>query len=179
MLNQKSKIINHKSESGFTLLEVIVYLALFAIVSSGVVLLTLNAYYSRAKAVSIDEVSQNSRLVMGQIAQAIRNASSITSPATSTTSTLIRLQMPNSTRNPTYFDLSSGAVVTKVGSNATSTLTSHKVKVNDFFFHNISYAKTPGAARLQMTIQYASSTLGREYQYERTYYATETIRKRQ
>lgn len=129
-----------KKKNGFTLIELILYVALVSIFVTGAVYFAWDIIYGRVKSGVQQEVSQNLRLASKRIIQEIRNAQGVNSIDTST----ISLVMQDAARNPTVFDLSNGRLRIGYGSSgscptsAPCTLTSDEVTVTDFTFTDLS-----------------------------------------
>lgn len=86
---------------GYTLIELLLYVSIL-----GSLLIAVSMYFaltadSRVKNQSIVEVDQQGALLMEQIAQTIRNADSITSPAVGATGDSLTLVVPTGSLSPT------------------------------------------------------------------------------
>jgi len=68
-----------KRNSGFTLVELILYIALVSIFLTGVIMFTWDILYGRVKSYVQEEVNQNSRFAAKRIIYEIRNASGVNS----------------------------------------------------------------------------------------------------
>ncbi len=166
------------NNKGFTLLEFLLYIGIVGIILTVSGAIGLNVLFGKAKLMSIEEVSQNARFAMEDMALKIRNSEAINSPATSTSASTLSLQMADSTKNPTVFDVSSGIVQITEGTGSAVDLTSSEVTVTTLQFSNISYSNTPGTVRVQMTIKRVNPENRQEYNFEKTFYTTATIRKK-
>jgi type II secretory pathway pseudopilin PulG len=96
---------NLAGQSGYTLIELLLYVIIL-----GSLLATASLYFatsteSRVKNQSINEVNQQGTLAMERITQTIRNADSITSPVTGATDDSLTLVVPTGAQSPTIFDL--------------------------------------------------------------------------
>lgn len=131
-----------KKNSGATLVELILYIALLSIFIGGAITFAWDIIYSRVKSNTQRLVSQNLRLASRRIEFEIRNASAITVNDSST----ITLTMADSTRNPTIIDLNSGRVQIGVGAglggqcstSARCFLTSNELTISNLTFTNLS-----------------------------------------
>lgn len=163
---------------GFTLLEFLLYISLVGIILLVAGAIGLNVLFGKAKLGAIEEVSQNARFTIEKIADRVRNAEAINSPAQGASASTLSLQMANAGQNPTVFDLSGGVARIKEGAGATTDLTSNEVTVTALQFSNISYTDTPGTVRIQMTIKLTNPENRQEYNFEKTFYTTANIRKK-
>ena len=129
-----------KTKNGFTLIELILYVALISVFVTGAVYFAWDIIYGRVKSGVQLEVSQNLRLASKRIIQEIRNAEGVSSIGVST----ISLVMEDSARNPTAFDVSNGRLRIGFGSSgscptsAPCTLTSDQVTVTELTFTDLS-----------------------------------------
>ncbi|NCQ54699.1 MAG: hypothetical protein COU65_01910 [Candidatus Pacebacteria bacterium CG10_big_fil_rev_8_21_14_0_10_42_12] len=105
--------ITNTSESGFTLIELILYIGIFSIFISGAVLFGWNMIYSQVKAQTQREVSQNLRLISEKISYEVRDADGINSITTNS----ISLSNADPSRNPTTIDTSAGMI--RIGAGST------------------------------------------------------------
>ena len=134
------KICKNTKLSGFTLIEMILYLAISSIFLTGVVYFTWDIVYGRVKSFTFQEVNYNVRFASKRITYEIKNAESINS----ITGNSISLQMADGSRNPTEIQLSGGRVRIGYGSsgncpiNNPCYLTSDNVTVNDLSFTDLS-----------------------------------------
>ena len=129
-----------KTKNGFTLIELILYVALISVFVTGAVYFAWDIIYGRVKSSVQQEVSQNLRLASKRLIQEIRNAEGVSSIGAST----ISLVMENSARNPTAFDVSNGRLRIGYGASGSCpttspcTLTSDQVTVTDLTFTDLS-----------------------------------------
>ncbi len=133
-----------KNRNGFTLIELILYIALVAIFVSGAILFAWDIIYGRVKSTVHQEVNQNLRIASKRIAFEIRNASAINS----VTPTSISLASTDASRNPTVIDLSSDRVRIGYGgagncpTSAPCFLTSNQVSITNLLFTDMSAASS-------------------------------------
>ncbi len=132
--------IEEKNNSGFTIVEMILYVAIVAIFMTGMVYFTLDIVYGRIKSFTHQEVNQNIRFTSKRIGYEIKNASAINSISESS----ISLATTDLARNPTIIDLSSGRIRIGYGSSGNCPtispcfLTSNKVNVSNLTFTDLS-----------------------------------------
>lgn len=125
---------------GFGFIELIMYVAIVAIVLSGAVIFGWNMIFGGVKSRTEQEVNYNLKLASERIIYEIRNASGINSVA----ATSISLANVNTALNPTVIDLSGGRIRIGQGSagNCPTTspcfLTSSRVNVTNLTFTNMN-----------------------------------------
>lgn len=95
-------------QNGFTLIELLLYVSIVGGILLSVSLFFATVADSRIKNQSISEVNRQGELITERIAQAIRNADSITSPTAGNSAASLTLAMPVSGENPTVFAVNGG-----------------------------------------------------------------------
>jgi prepilin-type N-terminal cleavage/methylation domain-containing protein len=154
-------MIEERNKSGFTLIEVLIYIAIVALVITTLVQFILSISQSRNKNYVVQEVQGNVRSVVDIISRNVRSATDI-QLATSTLGTdpgVLVLTMASSSLNPTIFSLSAddGVAQIKQGSQTTTTLTSDEVRVTNFVFIDTTGSSTRKHMKLEMTVESAST----------------------
>lgn len=104
-MNSKFGNFKHK-ESGFTLVEMILYIAIVSIFMTGLVYFTWDVIYGRVKSFVHQEVNQNTRFASKRVTYEIKNAMGVNA----LTANSISLAMADSSRNPTVIDVASGRI---------------------------------------------------------------------
>jgi type II secretory pathway pseudopilin PulG len=151
--------------NGFTLIELIIYIALFSMIVGSLVLFSWNIIYGGEKSKSQNAVEANMHYALERIQAEIRDSSGI-GASTPTSITLTNL---DGSRSPTVIDLSSGQIRIGFGSSGnckSSTpcpITDNTVNVSSLHFTNLSNGTISNNISVSITID---STGGRkEYQY--------------
>ncbi|MBI4133382.1 prepilin-type N-terminal cleavage/methylation domain-containing protein [Candidatus Uhrbacteria bacterium] len=139
---------------GFTLIEVLIYMAILGVMLLNIVELTSGTFDLRGRARASLTIEENLRFVLSRVVARIYDADGITAPATGTTSTLT-LDMLDATENPTTITLSNGAVLLTEGTNAAIPLTSDEVTVTTLSFTRLS--GTPPGVRIDITGELAAA----------------------
>jgi Tfp pilus assembly protein FimT len=153
---------------GFTLIELLLYVSII-----GVVIITMSSFLSTMQHQGVRtkvmmEVEDQSVAPMQIMTQIIRNATTITSPATGTSGSA-------ATVSGTLFTLSSGAITMKEGSGAAVPLTSARVLVSNLTFTNLT-ATSPGTLRIQYTVSYNNPDGMPDFTYNKTVTGSATLR---
>jgi len=115
---------------GFTLVELIVYIAVSSFVLAAIGGLVWMLMQSRAKSQAIAEVEQQGALIMDTITQSVRNAESITAPTVGNTGTTLTLDVVEATDDPTIFTLSSSDMEITEGVAAAVALNADNITVS-------------------------------------------------
>ena len=168
---------NLSRQSGFTLLELILYLGITSILVVSVSFFFISLLQARVKFQTISEVEQQGEQVMQQITQTVRNSSSITSPATGATTAALTVVVPTGSLSPSVFDLSGGVIRITEGAGAAQPLTTTAVTVSGLSFQNLTRPTTQGVVRISFTLTRANPGTKNEYSYTKTFRSTATLRQ--
>jgi len=163
-------MISKRSWGGFSLIEILLYLAIAILVISTVSIFVYLTLQARVRSQVIAEVEQQGTQVMQIISQSIRNAQTVNFPGQGNTGAYLELKVP-SPNDPTIFDLSSGAIRIKEGSGTVTPLTSSQVSASALTFRNLSKA-----VRIQFTLTYSSSSPQATYSFSKTFYGSAMVR---
>jgi type II secretory pathway pseudopilin PulG len=164
--------------NGYTLLEFLIYIAIVGVLVIATTSVMFAILGGQAKLQAIQEVGYNSRAAMERMLLAIRNANAITTPGVGSTSSILILQMPNSSASPTQFLLANGALQMKEGSSATSPLTGDEIVIRNLTFRNLTATGTQGTIRIEMSVSSSNPGGSKEYDANQSFNATASIRKR-
>ena len=163
-------------QSGFTLLEVVLVMAVGSVVLLVVSQLMSLVLGSYAKQQRITEVEQQGSMVLHQILQTVRTSQEIQSPSTGAVASSLSLTMRDGGQNPTVYDVANQSVRITEGSASPVVLTSPRVQVSNLVFRNVSRPGTRGSIKVEFTIQPSSSGGQAEYTYSKTMYGAASLR---
>jgi Tfp pilus assembly protein PilW len=163
---------------GFSLIEILLYAGLAAVILGAVSGMHVLYQQTRIKSGVIAEVEQQGTQVLQLVTQAVRNAEEITSPSPggSSASTLA-LDMYDGSVDPTTFDSDSGVIRVCEGSGCSVVdITNDLVAASDIAFQNLSRTDTPGVVKIEFTLAHTNPEDHNEYDYTKTFYATAALR---
>ncbi|MEK7583782.1 MAG: prepilin-type N-terminal cleavage/methylation domain-containing protein, partial [Patescibacteria group bacterium] len=170
-------IIHHREpSSGFTLIELIMYVAITSILVSLITLFLASLHEARIKSETVAEVEQQGLQVLQRMTHAIRNAQTITSPSAGSSGSSLTLDVVAATGDPTVFDESSGAVRITEGAGSAIPLTNDYVTVSALTFSNRTVAVTPGLVQITFTVSRLNMAGRNEYAYTRTFGTSVSLR---
>lgn len=145
---------------GFTYIELILYIAIVAIMLGALVPFALGIIGSGAKSSTQEEIFSAARYVSERIKYEIKDASGINSVS----ATSISLSNSNASKNPTVIDLLSGKVRVKYGVSAALNINSTDTNVSSLVFTNYTagnnYTKN---IQFTFTLQGNYSSSGQQY----------------
>jgi len=129
-----------KRETGFTLIEFLIYIVILVIVIFAMGLVASNVFQIGVRNDVVQEVSHNGRFAIQRIGQAVRAASYIIEPGEGENEgNRLELSFEDLTKNPTVFDISSeGKLRIKEGNGDYIELTTSKVAVEQIIFKKVS-----------------------------------------
>ena len=141
-----------KNKDGFTLVEMIIYIAIFSIFIGTLVSFFITMNSSRINNQITLEVNNQGNDVMRVMTQSIRNATSINTPSTSSLSNTLSLVTPDLSKNPTIFSVTDGILYMTEGSGPSISLTNDKVSLSNLVFSNLSNPNTLGSVQVRFTL---------------------------
>ncbi|OGY92189.1 MAG: hypothetical protein A3B31_00695 [Candidatus Komeilibacteria bacterium RIFCSPLOWO2_01_FULL_53_11] len=173
----RSISIRHADRSsGFTLIELIIYVAITTILVSLITLFLASLQEARIKSETVAEVEQQGLQVLQRMTHAIRNAQTITSPSVGSSGASLVLDVIAAAADPTVFDESGGAIRITEGAGSAVPLTNDYVTMSALTFSNRTAAGTPGLVQVIFTITRLNIVGRNEYAYTRTFGTSVSLR---
>lgn len=166
-----------QQQQGYTLIELLLYVAMIGILLGGVTTFFAMAVEARVKNQSISEVNDQGVYAMELLSQTVRNATDVTVPATGATGSNLTLTVPTGALSPTVFSLDGTTLQIKEGTAAAVPLTSSKIQVTSFSVKNLTRSGTAGIVQISLTLERVNPTGRNEYDYERTFTTSVSLRQ--
>lgn len=163
-------------QTGYTLIELLLYVAMIGILLSAVAYFFGAAAEARVKNQTVTEVDNQGTYAMDYITQTVRNATSVTSPTIGTSGSSLTVVVPTASLSPTVFNLSSTTLQVKKGTAAAIALTSDDVQVTSFTVKNLSRSGTTGIVQISLTLNRVNPSGRAEYDYSRTFTTSVGVR---
>jgi len=162
----------NNSMTGATLIEVLLYTAIFMIVMGGVMLIAFGMLTTAEQTNAQIEVSENARFVTQHIEDLVRNSVSINSPSVGTTATSLSVNIDSNSvfqqygssqgwgnnMNPVIYSISNGVLSVQIGSITTLPLTNSFVTASISFQNNSYSPETKNTIRVRGVIKSVAST---------------------
>lgn len=140
--------------SGFTIIELLLFSAIFVLVSVGFTSVFLSIVRSHTRQAALVDINRESQFVVEKIQKYVAQASYIDAEQGITASTL-RLRMPDAARDPVIISKQGSAIYVQEGSTPATPITSSKVSVS-----SLSLIKQVNAgARDSVNILFTMSTV--------------------
>lgn len=148
MMDSKSLALGRE---GFSLIELILYIALFGSMVAAITATITLMIQTDAKIIAAAEVQEMTMFVVNRVEQAVEGATQIDLPS-SGSGNVLALQMRSPAENPTRIEVHDEVLQIVEGSGLTlSNLTSSRVRVTNFTVTRIP-SVTGGAVRIQYTL---------------------------
>lgn len=161
---------NSHQQSGYTLIELLLYVAILGMLLTAVVGFLGTATDARVKNQTISEVNDQGAAVMGYIAQTVRNASSISAPTTGgVAAASLTLVVPTASLSPTIFSLSGTTLQVKEGVAAAVPLTNSEIQISNLSFKNLTRSGTSGIVQISFTVSRVNPNNLNVFDYQKTF----------
>ncbi len=164
------------SQKGFTLVELLLYIGLAAMILIAVVEVTAVVLQARVKYQTVTEVEQQGKQILQIVSQIVRNANSITSPLAGQQGTSATIAVATPAKNPTTIALTGDQLFLTEGFGAPVALHADYLAVSNVQFKNISTAGSSGSVLIRFTLSRRNPANKNEFNYSRTFYGTATLR---
>jgi prepilin-type N-terminal cleavage/methylation domain-containing protein len=150
------KVMNRRS--GFTLIELIIYMAIFGVSAVFLVSILTSVTRTQVRQASGNEVNTQLSFVSNTIQRLVRSASQIANEAGVASTTLV-LRMASSTLDPTYIyvDASSTAIFLQEATSTPIRLTDDKVSVANFSVVKQEPSGGLAVVRVDLTLEYSTT----------------------
>lgn len=169
---------NNNKQSGFTLIEVLLYLALATTVLfiSTTFLLQISQSFIKQRVIS--EVTQQSTRIIDLINTSIRNGVNINTPTPGNQSETLSIETSIGATNPTVYSLDSGVLYISEGGGSNVALTNNNILISNLNFRNLSQitTTTTGTISVYFDTNYINDSNRSEYSYQESYFSGATLR---
>jgi type II secretory pathway pseudopilin PulG len=170
---QKEKI---QKNIGISLVETIIYVAIFSMIVTAFASFTNSITTSRLHNQRVLEVNDQGQKIMKMITQTIRNSNEVITPTIGNSGASLNLTTYNPSLSPTIFTESLGVLYVEENSGGQIALTNNKVIVSDLLFSNFSLPST--ADIIKVSFKLSSLTAGGiEGNYSFTFNGSAQLRK--
>lgn len=169
----------HKSFSGFTFIELILYIGILSMVMVGLMYFVFDITSSSTKSNATSEVEYATRFAVERIQREIIGAVAINTTQSTFGSTPGRLSLQTASpdTNPTIIQLVGTSIVIKQGAYATQTITTPLVEVMNTTFYNLSRVGSPEVVQFLVSGRRLNPQSVEEFQASTTITSTATLRQ--
>jgi len=156
-----------KSKAGFTLIELLIYVGLLSLTSGFLISILAVTARIQNRQISSYEVTSQSSFALDYIKRAVRESSAIENEPGKTLS-YIKLRAKNPQKDPTYIVLiGGGQIQIKEGANASTTITTNKISVDNLQF--TKFVNYPGHDALQINLTASYNTQNPQFNFSQTF----------
>ncbi|MEK7195361.1 MAG: type II secretion system protein [Patescibacteria group bacterium] len=143
----------HEKRKGFTLIESVIYIGLFSLITGFVLIVFYQIVGSRNQQRGKTEVDLEANFIMQKISWALVGAQSINEPAVGSSSSNLSLSRFGYALNPVVFDLDSGKARIKKAGGEAATLNNDHVSVSSILFEHLpSFQAAPEGVRITLSL---------------------------
>ena len=169
--------INLKNRKGFSLVETIIYVAIFSIFIAGTASFLNTMTSSRLNNQMVLEINDQGSSVMKTMTQSIRNANQVNSPTITNTALNLSLVTSLASTSPTVFSQGGGVLYMSEGAGSPVALTNNKVVVSDLTFSNLSRPDTPNIIKISFNLTSTNATSSSSGQYSFVFNGSGALRR--
>ena len=161
-------------QSGFTLVELLLYLALAALMFGAITSFLVMILSNRLESEAMIEVEQQGSALSQTISSAIKNSSGVNYPAKNNSSSSLSLIMASTAKDPTIFYSSNGSFFIKEGSGNPVSLINNSVIISNIDFSNLGRANSKDSIKFRFNLKYATSSASQmqEFEYNKNFYGS-------
>ncbi len=165
------------NKKAFTLIELLIYSGIAALLMGGLILVSINMLQARSKSTTIEKINHSARFTVERINYHIRQAQEIVSPSLGNSSPFLKIIDPDG--NEVTFSVSLDGIleIDKTGEE-TNSLTIDSAIITNLEFINVSQLEgVGGSIKMTMTIEHKNPSGRRELNFGKTIHSTENIRR--
>jgi len=166
-----------KQQSGFTLIEALVYIALVSGILIVATSFAWNIVNSRTVAFATQEVEQNGRFIMQKTSQIFKEANQINSPAIGASGNSVEIEMDDAGTEIITITQNGTNIEYQYNSDPVMELNSDLVEISDLQFTNLS--SNSGSTRnigISFTLNHINPSNRQEWSYTQNYSTTIELR---
>jgi type II secretory pathway component PulJ len=153
------QITSEGRQKGFTLLDTVVYIGLFSLVTSFVIVILYQIIAGQGQHRNRVEVDAESNFMMQKIVWALTGAQTINQPAVNATSSVLSVSKYGFSENPLVFDVGSRNLRLTRGSGTPALLGNNRVYVGELLFEHLpSSLNAAEAVRVTLTVDSSDIT---------------------
>ena len=164
------------NKRGFTLVELLLYIAMVPLILGGAIGLFYLSTQSRIKHETVSEVQKQGSQIVNIIAREIQAASGITTPVAGSNGPSLELSTSVAATNPTLFNIGGTTLFETEGLSPAIELHNSKITISNLDFVNLSRPSTNGNVKFSFDLTSVNSSGRNEYDYTQTFYGSGSLR---
>ncbi|MFH1089110.1 MAG: prepilin-type N-terminal cleavage/methylation domain-containing protein [Candidatus Uhrbacteria bacterium] len=159
---------HQKNNRGFTLIEMIIYIAIIGVIISGFVSYSLSLSSVRSKNHSMVAVQANGRVALEVITEKVHGAQAILTPVAGVSSNQLILDMPGANPDITFLVTDGVLTMQETGSSAV-VITDNLTSVSNLLFTNLAASGERSNVQVEITLGYNVTANNVEFGYSKSY----------
>jgi len=168
--------MDRKKMKGVTLVELIIYAAIMAIILGSVSSFIYANNKLKDRNQAINETDHSASEIMEIITQSVRNSVLINSPAIGFGASSLSVNTDTAGNNPTIFDLSGGKIRIKEGNATVVNLNNDKITLSNLAFKNLGTAGGKSSISVKFDASYVNTGRAGGFEYVKTFYGSASLR---
>jgi len=175
---QRARVSRRGHENGYTLIELLLYLAIASIMITVLVSFYILLLENKVKAQTIAVVEQEGVRAMNLITQTVRDGDNIDFPTQGNNGASLTVNAAGVANDPTVYALSGTTMQVTEALGAAIDLTSDNISVTSIDFYNLSQDDDAQNIKIEFTLEHDNPLGTYSYNYSKTFYGSATIRKK-
>lgn len=165
--------MKRKNKKGTSLIELIIYIGIMGVLTAAILSFIISNKKIGDRNEAVSEVEVQGKSIVEIISQTVRNGLAVNGLALGDSATQLSVENDAGTID---FNLSSGKVTIKRGSNSAVDLNSDRVTVSNLSFQNLGNTGTNGSVRFQFDAAYKNPAGKAELNYTKTFSNSASLR---
>lgn len=166
-------------KKGFTLVELIIYVAMIGVVVIGFLNFGLNVIYTGEKSEIRQEVQRNATYALQRVLSKIKEANAVNAGSSTFDSHpgVLSLEMEDSAVDPTVFDISGGILRMTEGVSSPVNLIPAELEATNLVFSNLSVSGRTSNIKIELTARHRNYNVSNLAEAEMVIEGSASIRK--
>ncbi len=166
----------HYNTDGFTLVEILLYAAIVAIMTTAIAGMLALSLQARVKNQVIESVESGAAIVLSDITTAIQNSQAVSLSTDGNGDAIVTVDVFDAAKDPTIYQLDGGVMTKKEGAASPVDISSSNIALDQFAVtDNTPVGETMQALSFSFDAAYAAASSRQEFQYNAHYQSTAQV----
>lgn len=158
---------------GFTLVEILLYAAIVAIMTSAIAGMLMLSLQARIKNQVIESVESGAAIVLSDITTTIQNSEGTSLSTDGNGNAVLTVNVFDTAKDPTIYQLNAGVMTKKEGATSPVDISSSNIRIDQFTAtDNTPVGETIQVLSFSFNAAYAAASSRQEFQYNGHYQST-------